>query len=94
MDVSSLTAATRNLYLGEPECLPFCPQEENIINRQALGNIPRFLFRVATPKSRGENHETWMRSNAAIRNSSICREDVFFKRTPGVTSVKKKVVAQ
>lgn len=93
MDVSSLTAATQNLYLGEPECLPFCPQVENIINRQALRNIPRFLFRVATPKSR-ENNETWMRSDAARVNSSICREDVFFNWTPGVTSVKKKVIAR
>lgn len=35
-----------------------------------------------------------MRSDAARMNSSICREDVFFDWTPGMTSVKRKVIAR
>lgn len=56
MDVPRLTTATQTLYRGEPEWLLFCPQEEHIIDCEALRNISRYLFRVATFV---ENQVSW-----------------------------------
>ena len=43
----------RSLRLDPPDCLPFNPSGERDRLRAAFNDVPRYLFRVFTPMSRG-----------------------------------------
>lgn len=74
----------------EPEHLLFEPKEDSGLPQEALDRIPRYLFRVASPRSDGITGEKWVRSEAVKRNLPSSREDIFFNLDPS----KKKTVAQ
>ncbi|KAI9374870.1 hypothetical protein BJX61DRAFT_540374 [Aspergillus egyptiacus] len=60
----------------QPEQLLFNPPPDSGL-QNALDNIPRYLFRVASPKSDGETTETWVHSHAASKDMSNSCEDIF-----------------
>lgn len=74
-----LTETLRNTRLSdEPEQLVFRPQADSGLAENALDNIPRYLFRVVTPRSDGKTNGTWARSQAAYQNRDSSLEDIFF----------------
>lgn len=92
MDI--LTEAMENTRLGdapgESEQLQFRPQADSGIAETVLNNIPRYLFRVASPRSDGNTNEIWVRSESAHRNRNSSREDIF----SNLDSKKRTEVAQ
>lgn len=81
--MDALTNQMGNAHLNdtpnEPQCLPFCPPEQM---RISLDNIPRFLFRIATPRSDGVTNETWVHSQSALENAPLSQEDIFSNLNP------------
>ncbi|EDN08841.1 predicted protein [Histoplasma mississippiense (nom. inval.)] len=94
MAVATLTDSMRNTHLsdslGEPECLLFNPQGDTSWLQERLDKIPRFLFRVASPRSDGETNETWVRSESASRDKVRCQEDTF----SALNSERRRVIAR
>lgn len=94
MDANILAERLRNTHLsirpGEKEQLLFNPGADAEITRDVLCNIPRYLFRIVSPLSGGETDGIWMRSEAASRNMSSSREDIFF----GLNSEKRETIAR
>ena len=58
------------------EQLLFMPQADSGLAATALYNIPRYLFRVVTPRSDGKMDETWVRSQSASQNKASSVEDI------------------
>lgn len=92
MDNLSGTMESTHLEDGpqEPEHLLFDPKEDSGLPQTALDHIPRYLFRVVSPRSDGITDEKWVRSEAVKRNLSGSREDIFFNLDPS----KKRNVAR
>lgn len=92
--MDSLTETMANARLddqsGELEELLFRPQTDSGLPENALDHIPRYLFRVVSPRSRGETNETWVRSELAYRNRESSKEDIFF----GLDTKKRTTIAQ
>ncbi|KAF2997762.1 hypothetical protein E8E15_000190 [Penicillium rubens] len=63
---------------GELEQLLFEPQAESGIADTVLDNIPRYLFRIASPRSDRCTNEIWVRSESAYCNKISSTEDIFF----------------
>lgn len=80
--IDNITQSMRNTHLRdvpeEPEQLLFNPNPNSGVAESVLDNVPRYLFRVATPKSAGITNETWVRSDAAIWDRDASMEDIFF----------------
>ncbi|RHZ60739.1 uncharacterized protein CDV56_107313 [Aspergillus thermomutatus] len=80
--MDNLTESMRNTHLedgpGELEQLLFRPQADSGLAEKALDNIPRYLFRVVSPRSDGETNRIWARSESAYRKRSSSLEDIFF----------------
>ncbi|KAJ5653813.1 hypothetical protein N7490_000816 [Penicillium lividum] len=70
-------ASTSLNDLPDLEQLPFKPQADSGFPRTALYNIPRYLFRVASPLSAGETNEEWVFSEAAYCGDDSSKEDIF-----------------
>ncbi|KAJ5918966.1 hypothetical protein N7466_009909 [Penicillium verhagenii] len=62
----------------DSEQLLFNPQEGSGFATTALDDIPRYLFRIASPKSDGETNDTWVRSESAKQKETSSAEDIFF----------------
>lgn len=94
MDANILAERLRNTHLsirpGEKEQLLFNPRGDAGLTRDVLCNIPRYLFRIVSPLSGGETDGIWMRSEAASRNMSSSREDIFF----GLNFEKRETIAR
>ena len=92
MDI--LTEAMENTCLSDgPEAsdqLQFRPQADSGIEERVLDNIPRYLFRVASPHSDGNTNERWVLSESAHRNRSSSTEDIF----SNLDTMKRKRTAQ
>ncbi|KOS47657.1 hypothetical protein ACN38_g1315 [Penicillium nordicum] len=92
--MESLTETMRNARLGgpseDPEHLLFNPQEGSRLAPTALDEIPRYLFRVASPHSDGTTNGTWVRSKSAYQNPTFSTEDVFF----GLNADKRTTIAR
>ena len=71
----------RNTHLDDPfeeeEQLLFSPGADSGLRENALKDIPRYLFRVASSKSDGETNTTWVRSKLACRDRTSSLEDIF-----------------
>ncbi|KAL4928874.1 uncharacterized protein BDV17DRAFT_291201 [Aspergillus undulatus] len=86
----------RNTGLGdtpiaeEPEQLLFNPPPDIGLAPDALDNIPRYLFRIVSPRSDGKTDATWVRSEAAEQNKDSSRQDIF----ESLDSQKKAVIAR
>jgi hypothetical protein len=61
----------------DPDHILFNPQGDFLWLQERLDNIPRFLFRIASPRSDGETNETWVRSEFASKNKASSQEDIF-----------------
>lgn len=92
--MDSLTETMDNVRLedscGELEELLFRPQADSGLPENALDQIPRYLFRVVSPRSDGETNETWVRSESAYRNRESSMEDIFF----GLDTKKRTTIAR
>lgn len=79
MDI--ITEGMGNTRLSDgPEALEqllFRPQANSGIAETVLNDIPRYLFRVASPRSDGNTNEIWVRSESARRNRNSSTEDIF-----------------
>lgn len=80
MDLLTESMANTCLNDGpeELEQLLFRPQAGSGITKTVLDDIPRYLFRVASPHSDGNTNETWVRSDSSYRNKASSMEDIFF----------------
>ncbi|KAJ9485962.1 hypothetical protein VN97_g7382 [Penicillium thymicola] len=92
--MESLTETMRNARLGgpfeDPEQLLFNPQEGSGLGPTALDEIPRYLFRVASPHSDGTTNGMWVRSKSAYQNRNFFTEDIFF----GLHADKRTTIAR
>lgn len=75
MAIPEMSDALKALRISdpEPESLLFCPTGERAWLRES--GIPRYLFRVFTPKSRGTTDQSWTRSMDAT--DGIRKVDIF-----------------
>lgn len=69
MSVETLASSFQSIALADAESLPFSPPENVRQRLGPLGPIPRYLFRVYTPKSQGETNHSWVKSMVA-RNAT------------------------
>lgn len=80
--MEGLAETLRNTHLSgvpeDSEHLLFRPQADSGLAPTAFDRIPRFLFRVASPKSSGTTNETWVRSESAAQNQNSHMDDIFF----------------
>lgn len=60
----SLADGLRHLGLSEPDWLSFRPTGEKAWLQTKFNNVPRYLFRVYTPKSDGFTDHVWAKSKA------------------------------
>jgi hypothetical protein len=81
-NVERLTETLRNIGLSvapeDSEHLLFRPQADSGLASTAFDHIPRYLFRVASPKSAGTTNETWVRSESASQSGNSYTDDIFF----------------
>ena len=78
MALENLTADLHHFALSDPpECLPFRPTEDKAWLVPKLEDIPRYLFRVFTPKSSGATDELWTKSKDARNTRSDSVVDIF-----------------
>lgn len=92
--MDSLTKAMGSTRLSDepedPEQLLFNPSPDTGIEGTVLDNIPRYLFRLATPKSAGITNEKWVCSESVRQNTPSSMEDIFFN----LDNEKRTKVAQ
>jgi hypothetical protein len=74
MATEGLIAGLQDLRLTSPEWLLFQPDEDT---QQLLDDIPRYLFRIFTPHSRGETNSIWAKSMDATDKSPRYEVDIF-----------------
>ena len=65
------------LSLADPEYLLFCPSGDKAWLREKMEDIPRYLFRLFTPKSSGTTDRSWTKSVDARYASKGHKVDVF-----------------
>ena len=65
-----------SLSLTPPEFLPFNPPEGHWL-RTTFNGVPRYLFRVYTPKSRGSTDRIWTKSMDAKDDKESSQLDIF-----------------
>jgi len=64
------------LSLSEPEYLLFNPTGDKAGLRAKFDDVPRYLFRISTPKSDGTTDKFWVKSKDARHGRMNSREDV------------------
>lgn len=74
MSLIDLENGLNGLTLADPECLPFGPPEKI---GGLIDDIPRYLFRVFTPRSRGATDTSWTKSMDARDGEMTSRVDIF-----------------
>jgi hypothetical protein len=77
MALPEMADALRALSLSDPEYLLFCPSSEKAWLREKFDDIPRYLFRVFTPKSSGTTDRSWTKSMDARNATENSRVDIF-----------------
>jgi hypothetical protein len=86
MSLETISNALASISLADHFHLLFNPAGEKAWLRQTLDNIPRYLFRVATPKSDGSSDEFWVKSRDACADKRQTR-DVFDQDDGHVSSM-------
>ena len=76
MVLEGLVEELQALDLSEPEYLPFDPTGNKAWLREKFDEIPRYLFRVSTPKSDGTTDICWVKSKDARHDFAYRRVDV------------------
>lgn len=77
--VDHLTAKLDSLNFEPPDHLPFSPTEDKQWLLQTSGDIPRYLFRVFSPRSQGLTDTSWTKSMGARWDEEDCTVDIFSK---------------
>ena len=77
MSFEGLANQFQDLNLGEAECLPFRHTEGMVRTLGKLDDIPRYLFRVFTPRSCGITDNTWTKSIDAMYAAVHSKTDLF-----------------
>ncbi|XMA13668.1 hypothetical protein WAI453_006459 [Rhynchosporium graminicola] len=77
MTDSEITDAFHALSVADPEYLLFRPGLENARLSEKFNQIPRYLFRVFTPRSRGKTNWTWTKSMDARGGNRNSKVDIF-----------------
>jgi hypothetical protein len=78
---SEITDAFHAQSVSDPQYLLFRPGRENAWLREKFNEVPRYLFRVFTPKSRGETHRIWTKSMDAKDGNQNSRVDIFARES-------------
>ncbi|OIW29173.1 hypothetical protein CONLIGDRAFT_633336 [Coniochaeta ligniaria NRRL 30616] len=60
----------------DAESLPFRPPED-LQGGKKFDEIPRYLFRVFTPRSQGTTTSSWVKSREARHNTACSKVDIF-----------------
>lgn len=69
-----------------PDSVPFKPQSSLRWKNLHLDPIPRYLFRVYTPRSDGYTDDQWCRSRDAVNNQPNAKRDIFQTRDRHTTA--------
>ncbi|KAF5700186.1 hypothetical protein FMUND_14429 [Fusarium mundagurra] len=77
MSLDILQNQLQNLSVVDPECLPFRPTGNFERRHETFDAVPRYLFRVFTPKSQGKTDESWAKSMDARYEVADSRVDIF-----------------
>ncbi|PCD21511.1 hypothetical protein AU210_016472 [Fusarium oxysporum f. sp. radicis-cucumerinum] len=77
MSLDILQNQLQNLSVVDPECLPFRPTGNFERRHETFDAVPRYLFRVFTPKSQGKTDESWTKSMDARYEVADSRVDIF-----------------
>lgn len=77
-----ITAHFGGLTIGTTDCVPFRPANSTRWQHLQLSPLPRFLFRVSTPKSDGSTDESWAKSRDAVNGLPCAAEDIFQSDDP------------
>ena len=72
-----LAEELQTLNLTEPEYLLFNPTGDRAWPRRNFDDVPRYLFRVSTPKSDGTTNRIWVKSKDAMHCHENSKMDVF-----------------
>ncbi|KAK4041707.1 hypothetical protein C8A01DRAFT_14563 [Parachaetomium inaequale] len=75
--LNDISEGLQSLHLDPPDCLPFNPSGERHWLRATFNDVPRYLFRVFTPKSRGATDTIWTRSMDARGGNPNAGLDIF-----------------
>ena len=76
MHPEDLTEELQALNFIEPEYLLFNPTGDKAWLRTKFDDVPRYLFRVSTPKSDGTTNRIWVKSKDATHSRENSRMDV------------------
>lgn len=76
MSVESISNTLATTSIADPPHLLFKPSGGKAWLHGTFDNIPRYLFRVATPESSGSSDEFWVKSKNACADQCQTR-DVF-----------------
>lgn len=77
--INDLAEKLDSLKFDQPTCLPFSPTEDKQWLLQTFDDIPRYLFRIFNPKSKGTTDTFWTKSMSARRDEEDCTIDIFSK---------------
>ncbi|KAL2037216.1 hypothetical protein N7G274_010079 [Stereocaulon virgatum] len=80
MAFSNLADELQTLSLSDPEYLLFCPSGDEAGLREKFNDIPRYLFRVFTPKSCGMTDTSCTRALDASYAPEKSRVDIFARQ--------------
>ncbi len=80
MAFSNIADALQALSLSGPEYLLFCPSGDKARLQEKFNDIPRYLFRVFTPKSCGMTDTSWTKSMDARFALEKSRVDIFARQ--------------
>ncbi len=80
MAFSNIADELQGLSLSDPEYLLFCPSGDKAWLREKFNDVPRYLFRVFTPKSCGVTDTSWTRSMDASYAPEKSRVDIFARQ--------------
>ncbi|KAI4191610.1 MAG: hypothetical protein LQ346_004710 [Caloplaca aetnensis] len=72
-----LSYILQRLDLAEPEYLLFDPTGSRAWLKETFDGIPRYLFRVTTPKSDGTTDRFWVKSRNAVHERGNYNDDIF-----------------
>ncbi|CZR58862.1 uncharacterized protein PAC_08754 [Phialocephala subalpina] len=81
MALPEIADALQALSLSDPEYLLFCPSSEKAWLWEKFNDIPRYLFRVFTPNSRGTTNGAWTKSMDARNATQNSRVDIFARES-------------
>lgn len=80
-ELDDISGGLQSLSLDPPELL-FDPTDEQGWLRDTFNNVPRYLFRVYTPNSRGRTDRVWTKSMDATHSDPNSQVDIFARDEP------------